>query len=193
MLISRRAFIFIYSILESTQRNKRKSESLPIIRSSFAFYFIMQEISPHDISGITTKASYEAALIGARHGCIEISDFVMHTFVPFLYVQKRGASRLQQLFSGKVDAVLTVDFHNLDLDHVADVHDVFDLFHSFFCHLGDVQQTFLARQDLDKRADRSLRGAEDLGHAALINLADLDVLRNEFDSCSSSAFSPSVP
>ena len=81
MPISRRAFIFIYSILESTQRNKQKSESLPIIRSSFAFYFIMQEISPHDISGITTKAPYEAAHMGERHMRIEFSDFVMRAFV----------------------------------------------------------------------------------------------------------------
>jgi len=41
----------------------------------------MQEISYSDISGITTKAPCEAALIGERHVRIEISDFVMRTFV----------------------------------------------------------------------------------------------------------------
>ena len=41
----------------------------------------MKEISPCDISGITTKAPYEAALMGERHVRIEISDFVMRTFV----------------------------------------------------------------------------------------------------------------
>ena len=41
----------------------------------------MKEISPCDISGITTKAPCEAALIGERHVRIEISDFVMRTFV----------------------------------------------------------------------------------------------------------------
>ena len=35
-----------------------------------------------DISGITTKAPCEAALMGERHVRIEISDFVMRTFVP---------------------------------------------------------------------------------------------------------------
>ena len=35
-----------------------------------------------DISGITTKAPCEVALMGERHVRIEISDFVMRTFVP---------------------------------------------------------------------------------------------------------------
>ena len=39
------------------------------------------EISHSDISGITTKAPCEVALIGERHVRIEISDFVMRTFV----------------------------------------------------------------------------------------------------------------
>ena len=34
-----------------------------------------------DISGITTKAPCEAALMGERHMRKEISDFVMRTFV----------------------------------------------------------------------------------------------------------------
>jgi len=34
-----------------------------------------------DISGITTKAPCEAAFMGERHVCIEISDFVMRTFI----------------------------------------------------------------------------------------------------------------
>ena len=42
----------------------------------------MQEISHSDISGITTKAPCEVALMGERHVRIEISDFVMRTFVP---------------------------------------------------------------------------------------------------------------
>ena len=44
------------------------------------------EISLCDSSGITTKAPYEAALMGARHVRIEISDFVMRTFALFLYI-----------------------------------------------------------------------------------------------------------
>ena len=41
----------------------------------------MQEISHNDISGISIKAPCEVALIGERHVRIEISDFVMRTFV----------------------------------------------------------------------------------------------------------------
>ena len=47
----------------------------------FEQYFIMSEISHSDISGITTKAPCKVALIGERHVRIEISDFVMRTFV----------------------------------------------------------------------------------------------------------------
>ena len=43
----------------------------------------MQEISLYDISGITTKAPYEAALMGECPVRIEIADFVMCTFVLF--------------------------------------------------------------------------------------------------------------
>ena len=39
------------------------------------------ELSHSDISGIMTKAPCEAALMGERHVRIEISDFVMRTFV----------------------------------------------------------------------------------------------------------------
>mgnify|MGYP000110877500 CR=1 FL=1 len=52
-----------------------------------------------DISGITTKAPCEAALMGERHVRIEISDFVMRTFVlkPVTEYQLREAvSRLLQ-------------------------------------------------------------------------------------------------
>ena len=44
-------------------------------------FLIIEEISHSDISGITTKAPYEVALMGERHVRIEISDFVMRTFV----------------------------------------------------------------------------------------------------------------
>ena len=44
-------------------------------------FYYAAEISLRDISGITTKAPCEAALMGERHVRIEISDFVMRTFV----------------------------------------------------------------------------------------------------------------
>lgn len=43
------------------------------------------EISLRDISGITTKASCEASVMHGRHVCKEITDFVLHTFVLFLF------------------------------------------------------------------------------------------------------------
>ena len=50
-------------------------------RTSVLFFLIIPEISHSDISGITTKAPCEAALMGERHMRIEISDFVMRAFV----------------------------------------------------------------------------------------------------------------
>lgn len=43
--------------------------------------FVIPEILLCDISGIKTKAPCEMALMGERHVCIEISDFVMLTFI----------------------------------------------------------------------------------------------------------------
>ena len=42
---------------------------------------MIPEISLRNISGITTKAPCEVALMGERHVRIEISDFVMRTFI----------------------------------------------------------------------------------------------------------------
>ena len=42
---------------------------------------MMQEISLYDIFGIMTKTAYEAVLMGERNVRMEISDFVMRTFV----------------------------------------------------------------------------------------------------------------
>ena len=44
-------------------------------------FFVMPEISLCDIAAITTKAPCEAARVGERHVRIEISAFVMRTFV----------------------------------------------------------------------------------------------------------------
>ena len=53
----------------------------PMSAASQGAFVVIPEISHSDISGIATKAPCEAALMGARHECIEISDFVMRTFV----------------------------------------------------------------------------------------------------------------
>ena len=44
-------------------------------------FVVIPEISHSDISGITTKAPCEAAIMGERHVRIEISDFIMRTFI----------------------------------------------------------------------------------------------------------------
>ena len=47
----------------------------------YSVFLIIPEISLCDISGISTKAPCEAALIGERHVRLEISDSILHTFV----------------------------------------------------------------------------------------------------------------
>ena len=69
--------------LPKLRRRVRFPLSAPVftrVRFSLSF-LIMQEISPCDISGITTKEPCEAALMGERHVRIEISDFVICAFV----------------------------------------------------------------------------------------------------------------
>ena len=57
-----------------------------------------------DISGITTKAPCEAALMGERHVRIEISDFVMRTPVSIdsLYEHNLYVSAVCQIYDGSV-------------------------------------------------------------------------------------------
>ena len=62
------------SITQVNQNDKQISKTVKR-------FFIMQEISHSDVSGITTKAPCEAALMGECHMRIEISAFVMRTFV----------------------------------------------------------------------------------------------------------------
>ena len=62
-------------------------------RTSVLFFLIIPEISHSDISGITTKAPCEAALMGERHMRIEISDFVMRAFVLMGAVALTGNNR----------------------------------------------------------------------------------------------------
>ena len=50
-------------------------------RASRDPFFMWQEMSRADFFEITTKASCEAALMDERHVHVEISNFVMHTFV----------------------------------------------------------------------------------------------------------------
>ena len=61
------------SITQINQNDKQISKTVKR-------FFIMQEISRSDISGITTKAPCEVALMGERHLRIAISDFVTRAF-----------------------------------------------------------------------------------------------------------------
>ena len=58
----------------------------------------------------------------------------------------------KQLFSGQIDTVLAVDICYLDSNFVSEAEHIFDLVDPLFGDLGDVQQTFLSRQDLYKCA-----------------------------------------
>ena len=68
--------------------------------------FIMSEILPSNISDISTKAPCEAALMGERHVRIEISDFVMRTFVP---IQRKDSSHAVFFLSVKCNNKLKID------------------------------------------------------------------------------------
>ena len=60
----------------------------PMSATSQGAFVVIPEISHSDISGISTKAPCEAALIGERHVRIEISDFVIRTFVLMTFYRK---------------------------------------------------------------------------------------------------------
>ena len=59
-----------------------------------------------DISGISTKAPCEVALMDERHTRIEISDFVMRTFVP---IQRKDSSHAVFFLSVKCNNKLKID------------------------------------------------------------------------------------
>ena len=63
----------------------------PMSAVSQGAFVVMQEISLCDISGITTKAPCGVALTDERHMRIEISDFVMRTFVVMWECHNRAA------------------------------------------------------------------------------------------------------
>ena len=62
-------------------------------------------LSTEGISGITTKAPCEAALIGVRHVRIEIADFVMCTFVRRSDRKKTGKHDAEEIETRKAKAM----------------------------------------------------------------------------------------
>ena len=82
--------------LDEIDENKQEQESRVLwespIRTRLLLHFLMiPEISLCDISGITTKAPCGVALTDERHMRIEISDFVMRTFVVMWECHNRAA------------------------------------------------------------------------------------------------------
>ena len=69
--------------------------------------------------------------------------------------------------AGELHAALVIDADALDPDHVADLDDVLGAVDAEVGQLGDVDEAFLAGQDLDERAE--LLGP---GDAAMVGLAD---------------------
>ena len=82
----------------------------------------------------------------------------------------------QQRLARQIDAALAVDLHDLDHDLVADLDDVFDFIDARRRELADVDEAFLAGQNLHERADR-----DDARHRAEVGLADHDLFGEVFD------------
>ena len=82
-----------------------------------------------------------------------------------------------QCLHGQLDAALVVGFEHLDAHDLAFGQEVGDLFNALVRNLADVQQTVLARQQVDQSAE-----VQDLGDRAFVDLADLDLSRDLLDA-----------
>src|SRR5665213_1522063 len=86
-----------------------------------------------------------------------------------------GAWREHRL-ARQADLAGRIDFEALDLDLVSDLEDVLDLVDALHVDLADVQQAFLAGENLDERAE--LLDGDDV---SLVDLADLGLEREGLD------------
>ena len=75
---------------------------------------------------------------------------------------------LQSVLAGEVCTALLVEAHELDPSHVAQVQNVFDLFHAAVLQLGDVNHAVVAGSDLNECAD-----GQDADNLAVVQLANL--------------------
>ena len=91
-------------------------------------------------------------------------------------------TRVEQRSTREVDAPLPVDLGHQDGDLVADVHHILDARDTVVRQLGDVDEPFLARQDLDEGAER--HQPRDL---AGVDGARLDILGEPLDQRFASA------
>src|SRR5258705_1450449 len=87
-----------------------------------------------------------------------------------------GEMPLHRRLAGQVDPALAVDLHHDDHHLVADGHDVLDGRHVVVGELADPDEAFLARQDLDERAE-----AHDPGDLAEVQRPDLDLAGQALD------------
>ena len=97
-----------------------------------------------------------------------------------LFGRKRSALHLfnnvKSVFSRKIQSALFVDFGNDNLNGVADRNDVFNLCNALLVELRNVNETFLAGSDLNKRAE-----VHDSGNGAVEDLAGLGILDDGID------------
>src|SRR5262249_45948742 len=82
----------------------------------------------------------------------------------------------QQRLARQLHPVLIVDGYDLDLKHVSHLADTLHLVDIFVVELADMAEAVAARENLDEGAE-----VLDRGDAALVDLADLDLLGNCFD------------
>src|SRR5579883_1133208 len=102
--------------------------------------------------------------------------FVIPSFV-IRYLRLGLLQLAQGGLAAELDAVLLVDRDHLDLDLVADFAYVAHALHVAVGQFANVAQAVFAGQDFDERAK-----VLDTGHAAVVNLADLDALGEGLDA-----------
>ncbi len=82
-------FFYLYSVFCKKYEPSNEKRWISNAKSAYFIHLALfllcrkylKKISLCDVSGITTEAPCEASLMSERHVCIEIVDFVMHTFV----------------------------------------------------------------------------------------------------------------
>ena len=101
----------------------------------------------------------------------------VQTSLLLLLLLSTGCGAVQQSFHGQLDAAFFVGFQNLDFDDLAFAQVVGHFLDALMSDLTDVQQTVLARQQVDQGAE-----VQDLGHRAFIDLADFNFGGDLFDA-----------
>ena len=77
---------------------------------------------------------------------------------------------------GDIDTTLTVNLNDLDINLIADLNNILYASDALLGQLGDVAETFLARENLNECAE-----VHDAGYATLVNNAHLNITGKLFD------------